>query len=234
MIDQQISDDELREVWRSNGGDFHGPNVETGTMEEAKLLPMLRNIVSRARTAEESERIALHNSESLRNALYGSGKNHGLDTDERVCFYEQEFYVFSNFSSFRLYYGRIDFVTSEQAYQYQKFSNAEFVREMILKARSAHDAYKIADDYKYMRRHDWDEVKLDVMRDILRHKLAQHEYVGRKLRETGDREMVENSWRDPYWGWGEKRDGKNMLGRLWMELRDELRCVNTRDAKNAA
>lgn len=27
---------------------------------------------------------------------------HGLDTPERVCFYEQDFYVLSNFSAFNL------------------------------------------------------------------------------------------------------------------------------------
>lgn len=39
---------------------------------------------------------------------------------------------------------------------------------------------------------------------------------------TGDRELVEDSWRDDFWGWGPNRDGQNMLGKLWMELRAEL------------
>ncbi len=62
-----------------------------------------------------------------------------------------------------------------------------------------------------------------VMKDILRAKVEQHEYVRRKLLETGDRELIEDSWRDDYWGWGPNKDGKNMLGRLWMEIRDEIR-----------
>ena len=43
------------------------------------------------------------------------------------------------------------------------------------------------------------------------------------LPATGERELIEDSWRDGFWGWGENRDGKNMLGKLWMEVRAELR-----------
>lgn len=64
----------------------------------------------------------------------------------------------------------------------------------------------------------------EMVRDILRAKADQHEYVRRKLLATGDRELVENSWRDDFWGWGPNRDGKNMLGKLWMEIRAELRA----------
>lgn len=40
----KTEDDLQRDYWRSKGGDFHGPNVETGTMPEAKLLPLLRTL----------------------------------------------------------------------------------------------------------------------------------------------------------------------------------------------
>lgn len=36
---------DLRKLWRDAGGSFHGPNVETGTMPEATLLPFLRKLV---------------------------------------------------------------------------------------------------------------------------------------------------------------------------------------------
>ncbi len=85
------------------------------------------------------------------------------------------------------------------------------------------EAFKIAEEHKHLRRPDWDDVKVDIMRDILRAKAAQHEYVRRKLLATGDRELIEDSWRDDFWGWGPHRNGQNMLGRLWMEIRTELR-----------
>ncbi|TIM05746.1 NADAR family protein [Mesorhizobium sp.] len=149
---------------------------------------------------------------------------HGLDTPERVCFYEQDFYVLSNFSSFTLKWKDLRFDTSEAAYHWEKFDGTGQlgIQEWIWKAPSAHEAFKIAERNKHLRRPDWDDVKIDVMRRILFGKADQHEYVKRKLLATGDRELVENSWRDDFWGWGPNRDGKNVLGRLWMEVRAAL------------
>lgn len=149
------------------------------------------------------------------------------DTDGQVFFYEQDFYVLSNFSAFTLQWKGLRFDTSEAAYHWEKFPDAPEVRDMLLEAPSAHAAFKIAESQKVFRRPDWDEVKLDVMREILRAKADQHEYVRRKLLATGDRELVEDSWRDSYWGWGPNRDGQNMLGKLWMEVRAELVPHNT-------
>lgn len=158
---------------------------------------------------------------------------HGLDTPERVCFYEQDFYVLSNFSAFELRWNGLHFPTLEHAYHWEKFNVAHQHRSgytsqaqtLIQCARSAHEAFKIGGDDKWRpyRRADWDGVKVGIMGALLRAKVAQHEYVERKLLATGDRELVENSWRDDFWGWGPNKDGKNMLGRLWMQVRDELR-----------
>ncbi len=46
------SDSELRAIWRNAGGNFHGPNIETGTMPESKLLPFLRELNDRQRERE--------------------------------------------------------------------------------------------------------------------------------------------------------------------------------------
>ena len=157
---------------------------------------------------------------------------HGLDTPERVCFYEQDFYVLSNFSSFAVRFKDKTFATSEHAYHYQKFPDSwcavSPLQRKIRWAASAHEAFKIAERNKGHRRTDWDSVKVDIMREILRAKVEQHEYFGRKLLQTGDRELVENSWRDDFWGWGPNRDGQNMLGKLWMELRAELRAAGAK------
>ena len=150
----------------------------------------------------------------------------GLDTASRVRFYEHDFYVLSNFSAFRLRWRDIDFDTSEHAYHCEKFFDTVVgIAHEIQGAESAHEAFKIAERNKHLRRHDWDDVKVSIMLGILRAKAAQHEYVRRKLLATGDRELVEDSWRDDYWGWGQNRDGKNMLGKLWMQVRAELRGI---------
>ena len=148
----------------------------------------------------------------------------GLDTTKRVRFYEHDFYVLSNFSAFSLQWKGRRFDTSEAAYHYEKFPDRHDIGAAIIYAPSAHEAFKVAEANKALRRPDWDSVKVDIMRDILRAKAQQHEYVRRKLLATGDRELVEDSWRDDFWGWGPNRDGQNMLGRLWMEVRSELRA----------
>lgn len=156
------------------------------------------------------------------------GELRGLDTAERVRFYEHDFYPLSNFSAFNLRFDGNTFSTSEHAYHWQKFhvqakdEAGRYIRDMILDAPSAHEAFKIGERNKVHRRADWDVVKVDIMRRILRAKVDQHEYVRRKLLATGARELVEDSWRDDFWGWGPNRDGANMLGKLWMELRAEL------------
>lgn len=159
---------------------------------------------------------------------------HGLDTAERVCFYEQDFYVLSNFSSFQLITENGKFPTSEHAYHYEKFlggygKDTNQILWDIRYAPSAHEAFKIAERHKADRRPDWDQIKVEVMFKLLRLKVAQHEYVRRKLLATGDRELVENSWRDSFWGWGADQKGSNVLGTMWMVVRNELRM-----AQNAA
>ena len=150
---------------------------------------------------------------------------HKLDTPTQVFFYEQDFYVLSNFSAFQLEWRDRRFQTSEHAYHCEKFSPGSYAYDLIRTAPSAHEAFKFAEKYSSQRRADWDDVKVNIMRDILRAKADQHEYVRRKLLATEDRELIEDSWRDDFWGWGPNRDGKNMLGRLWMEIRSELRSA---------
>jgi len=148
--------------------------------------------------------------------------HHGLDNDNQVFFYEQEFYVLSNFSAFKVQIARNVFMTAEHAYHFEKFVNDQLKAEIKF-AWSAHEAFQRAQAYKAHRRPDWDAVKVEVMKKILWAKVDQHSYVRKKLLETGERQLVENSWRDDYWGWGENKNGQNMLGKLWMGIRDELR-----------
>lgn len=163
---------------------------------------------------------------------------HKLDTETQIFFYEQDFYVFSNFSAFRVLWRGRDFDTSEAAYHWERFaigqdanrspafgSMAAAVADDIRFAASAHEAFKLAQEHKSLQRPDWDAVKVRVMGDILRAKVSQHEYVRRKLLASGDRELIEDSWRDDFWGWGPNHDGQNMLGKLWMEIRQQLRAA---------
>jgi len=153
--------------------------------------------------------------------------NRKLDTDNEVYFYEQEFYVLSNFSAFSLMWRGLRFDTSEAAYHWEKFPHLPQLQEEIRLAPSAHDALLIARNRRDEQRADWDDVKIRVMYKILQEKVAQHPYVRRKLLETGTRTLIEDSWRDGFWGWGEKKDGQNMLGKLWMEIRNKEQAIES-------
>lgn len=145
-----------------------------------------------------------------------------LDTAEQVFFYEQDHYYLSSFSSFTVQRHGIKFPTAEHAYHWAKFPGNQSLQNIIRHAPSAHEAFVIAQNYKSQRRPDWDAVKVDVMRDILWCKYSQHDYIQTKLPKTGERILIENSWRDDFWGWGPQRDGQNMLGKLWMEVRAQI------------
>lgn len=142
---------------------------------------------------------------------------------EKVLFYGGEFgYGFSNFASFSVQWRDRTWMTSEHAYQASKFDDQEIVDE-IHAATSAHAALKLARKYKDRIRSTWNEAeKLAVMKDIIRHKLEQHPYIQKHLRESGDRELVEDSEKDSFWGRGPDWKGQNHLGKLWMELRSEF------------
>lgn len=141
---------------------------------------------------------------------------------EIVGFYEREFYVFSNFSSFQVEWKERIWKTSEHACQAAHFfeTSPELVEE-IFEAKSAHDAFKIAKANADKVPKNWDEVKVGIMEDIVRNKLKQNPYIMHKLIQTGDRQIVEDSPKDDYWGWGSNRDGRNELGKIWMKLREE-------------
>lgn len=144
--------------------------------------------------------------------------------DDFIGFYNREFYCLDNFSSFKVYYQGMLFSTVEEGYQAIGFiETAPVVAERIMKSNSAHMAKKIAHENLYLRRADWDKVKLGIMENLLRAKLEQHEYVRQKLMETRDYQIVEDSPKDSYWGCGPDRKGLNHLGRLWMKLRQEER-----------
>lgn len=143
--------------------------------------------------------------------------------NDKVFFYPKEFYIFDNFSSFQVEYDGFLWPTSEHAYQAAKFKGfSDIVYNKIRESRSAHDAQKIADNNRELQNPKWNYIKKKVMKNILRNKVQQHPYVFKKLIESGDREIIEDSWRDKTWGWGLNQDGENLLGQLWMEIRKEF------------
>lgn len=67
-------------------------------------------------------------------------------------------------------------------------------------------------------RPDWEDMKIDVMRQLLRQKFSEP-FLLSQLLATGTEELVEgNWWRDTFWGVC-NGVGENRLGKLLMEIR---------------
>ncbi len=139
----------------------------------------------------------------------------------RILFYEGSRYFLSSFSSFKVRWRGVDWMTSEHAYQAEKFDDPRIVAQ-IMNAPSARDAKNIARAYQDRKIANWQEIKVGIMEEILRAKLAQHPYIRNKLRESGNCEIIENSPTDSFWGRGRDWKGQNWMGKLWMKLRAEL------------
>lgn len=97
------------------------------------------------------------------------------------------------------------------------------IREVIAKLPTAGKAKRYGRDIVILR-DDWDEVKVDVMREGINQKF-NHPHLKEKLLATGNIDIIEaNTWGDVYWGVDAKTgEGKNTLGELIMEKRNELR-----------
>ncbi len=94
---------------------------------------------------------------------------------------------------------------------------------IVHQAKTPGDAARLGRERKRPLRADWESVKDDVMRRAVKAKFEQHEDIREILLKTGDAEIIENAPGDYYWGIGSRGDGKNMLGIILMEVREELR-----------
>jgi len=115
--------------------------------------------------------------------------------------------------------------TVEHAYQGAKCVDPT-MREQIRLAKRPGKAKKLGSKVK--PRADWDEVRAEVMRHLVSQKFQRHSELGDQLLATGNAELVEeNSWGDTFWGVCEG-EGENRLGRILMEVRQELRLSRGR------
>jgi len=111
--------------------------------------------------------------------------------------------------------------SSEHFFQAMKFvtTDLEWAKE-IQRARTPAESAKMGRDRKHPLREDWEDIKDDVMRVALFYKFTQNPALMYFLRGTKDAILVEHTVNDAYWGDGGDGTGKNMLGKLLMEIRD--------------
>lgn len=143
---------------------------------------------------------------------------------EPIKFYStaDEYGEFSNFAAYPIRIGKRTWPTTEHYFQAMKFKS-KFDQDEIRKANSPMLAARMGRDRKRTLRKDWESAKVNVMRDALVSKFTQHEELGELLLGTGDAKIIEHTANDDYWGDGGDGRGRNMLGRLLVDVRTRLR-----------
>lgn len=145
-------------------------------------------------------------------------------TQKTINFYSTRdaYGCFSNFSAHPIFLKGKSWRTTEHYFQAQKFADTKHEEELRLVA-SPMVVARMGRSRQRPLRKDWETVKDDIMREALRAKFTQHKDLKEILLETGDALIVEHTKNDRYWGDGGDGSGKNMLGKLLMELREQLR-----------
>ena len=130
---------------------------------------------------------------------------------------EQRF--LSNFYPAKVVLDGMEFSTVEHAYQAAKATDRKERR--FIQGQPKPGQAKMAGRRIRSLRPDWDAVKVDIMRELLRQKFEDGA-LRWMLMQTDDAELVEgNDWGDVFWGEC-KGVGSNWLGRLLMQIRSEI------------
>ncbi|MUH01381.1 DUF1768 domain-containing protein [Scytonema sp. UIC 10036] len=141
-----------------------------------------------------------------------------------IYFYNtrEKYGCFSNFSDHGFELDGLYWYTSEHYFQAQKFVGTPHVEQIRL-VKTPKDAARMGRDRNRPLRPDWEQVKDGIMKKAVLRKFQTHADIKEILLSTGDAELVENSPIDYYWGCGADGSGKNMLGKILMEVREILR-----------
>jgi ribA/ribD-fused uncharacterized protein len=136
--------------------------------------------------------------------------------------------------------------TTEAWFQALRFEGYPEVQQEIRSEKSPMSAKMVAKKYSQLlnRTGEWDEADDDIdrMRLCLKLKLEQHPELIQMLIDTSDAVIIEDCTRRPggsgkFWG-AVLEDGRwvgrNVLGNLWMELRDSLTVSGTTETKKTS
>ena len=148
--------------------------------------------------------------------------------NKQIKFYranEVPYGLFSNFDrKHPIIIEGIVWASTEHFFQAMKFKGTDpFYFTSIWTAKTPADAAAMGRDRSHQLRPDWEQVKDDVMREAIRAKFTQHADMRGLLLNTSDAELIEHTPNDNYWADGGDGNGKNMLGKILMEIRAELK-----------
>ena len=136
-----------------------------------------------------------------------------------------KYYFLSNFYSSPVYYRGMTFRNAEAAFHAQKDRSraSDFTRLNPSEAKRLGRRVRL--------RRDWEDIKDNVMFEVVMAKFGGSQTLTDALLATGDEKLVEgNTWNDRYWGVCDGK-GLNKLGGILERVRDNLRMLRN-DSKN--
>jgi len=137
---------------------------------------------------------------------------------------------FSNFYPIMISVDLKEYKSSEHYYQSKKYEGTKW-EDHIRSQEKPFEAAREGRRDDLPLREDWKDVKLLVMRRALVAKFKRDDRMKNLLLSTGNTEIVEYSKKDYFWGRNEDGAGYNMLGKLLMELREEIKIEEDRKEK---
>lgn len=133
--------------------------------------------------------------------------------------FRNEYYFLSNMYPCQIHLRRYNYYTFQCVESaYQAFKCPDRLEEFLY--LNGYEAKKLGK--QVAARYDWNSVKCDIMKSLLIYKFTQNPYLGERLTNMQEEIVEENTWGDTYWGVC-RGVGENMLGKLLMEVREELR-----------
>lgn len=136
--------------------------------------------------------------------------------------FDKEFHFLSNFHPAPLMYHGIAYPTSEHAFQAAKTLNENSQMNISILGTPA-EAKRYGKTVQM--RPDWYEIRIEVMAEVVRAKFMQNPSLKEKLLATDDVIIEEgNTWGDTFWGIC-KGEGENHLGKILMNLRNDLNTI---------
>lgn len=135
--------------------------------------------------------------------------------------FQNEHRWLSNFAPVKIKLDGLEFPSVEHAYMSAKSDDAEWKKFCSNPNNKAGDVK--TQSRNVTLKEDWNEIKLEVMKECVTQKFSQEPYKT-KLLETGTQHIQEgNRWNDKFWGVCLKTNkGENHLGRLIMDVRSAL------------
>ena len=142
-----------------------------------------------------------------------------------LCF-QGDYFFLSNFYQVQFDWDFWPYWNSaEAAFQSAKCTSEEERRKFTELSVTPSEAKRMGRQVQL--RPDWEQVKDEIMEEIVHEKFFQIEPLARKLMATGNAELIEgNTWGDTYWGVDlHTMQGQNKLGKILMIVRDELNAI---------